>query len=124
MSKLNQEERRYVLKRVDDIKKDRINQLTSLCMRPVAKSKSRTNKQREIVRGMADLLPQSQWNLKTAIEDCYDWQQDEEELDKEAYNKAMIELRKEVACITDEAVLGDAAKAKELLAKFEATVKV
>lgn len=122
---LKQDERRYAMKRVYEIYQARKEALREQCSKPV-KAISDKEKRRQIQRGIASVKSGS-WSLETPIGECfyYDGSTEETtELDSKAFYKAVAKLRKESAAVSDEIMLGDAEKAKSLLAKFEATVKV
>lgn len=121
MSKLNQEERRYALRRVDEITKAREERLREKHTKPV-KGLTAAEKLRQIQRGDAYRMS-SGWNLSTPIGECYIFDSaDKGELDNKAFRKDMAALRKEKAKVGDAIVLGDAEEAKKLLAAYEKTV--
>lgn len=121
MAKLNQEERRYALARIDEIFRARDAQLTKKHTR-LRKALTDTEARRQILDGYATLR-RSGWTLSTPIGECYSFDKGrEEELDHEAYSKDKAKLRKEKAKVGDAIVLGDAEEAKRLLAAFEKTV--
>lgn len=120
MAKLNQEERRYALKRVDEITRERDERLRK---KHIIKPKQLTDaqKKRQIIRGEAS-LSHSGWTLSTPIGECYRFDEEGESLDMDAYRSAKSALRKEAAVVSDAIVLGEAEEAKRLLAAFEKTV--
>lgn len=124
MPQMNQNQQRYVMRRIEEIRKERESLLRE---KFTTVKKEATDKQKlaELCKGHVDIVTNYKTTLKTPIGDCvryWDLGDEVEEFDQKGFDKAKNKLRKEVAKITDEVMLGDAAEARDLFSKFEATV--
>lgn len=121
---MNQNQQRYAMKRVSEIEKERkevLREKFTSNNKPVLSDK---RKKQQITEGWADLTNSSTWGLDTPIGKCfrYDESESEAEFDQKGFDKAVRKLRKEVATVTDEIMLGDADNARKLLSELESTV--
>ena len=119
MKPMNQNQARYAMKRVNEIRSVIVTRITK---KHTTVSKVTTNKakKRAIVDGDYNLRYRG-WDLDTPIGEAVNFLDipDESTLDETGYRKDIEKLRKEAAKVTDEIMLGDAFAAKKLLAAFE-----
>lgn len=127
MSTMNQNQQRYAMKRVDEISRARESLLRESHTHK-AKAVTVKEKLHAIRRGEVDtdITYQARQRIteKTTVISALDFSDfvPSDVFDEKAFRRDREKLRKEAAAVTDEIMLGDAAKAKSLLSKFESTV--
>lgn len=121
--RLNQEQRRYCVKRIDSILKTARENLGDKHTKTVTKKRTFAEKLRLIQWGDVCLKQERHLNKDTKLMDAYDFEDEGErsELDQKAFDREFNKVRKQANALKDKFVLGyDVDKAYKELTAFAA----